>query len=68
MEKYTDYVKGIIKYGKNGFATNHLPLWIKPDKKLAVKDVIGMMRDHFEGTELDMTKDLGAGPFQLNRP
>jgi dipeptidase len=24
-----------------------------------------LMRDHFEGTELDMTKDVGAGPFVL---
>ncbi len=42
-----------------------LPLWIKPDKKLSVADVLGYMRDHFEGTELDMTKDIGAGPYDL---
>jgi len=24
-----------------------------------------LMRDHFEGTEMDMTKDIGAGPFVL---
>lgn len=40
-----------------------LPLWIKPDAKLAVHDVMELMRDHFEGTELDMTKGVGAGPF-----
>ncbi|HQT94001.1 MAG TPA: C69 family dipeptidase [Thermoanaerobaculaceae bacterium] len=40
-----------------------LPLWIKPDKKLAVADAMALMRDHFEGTPLDMTKDVGAGPF-----
>lgn len=39
------------------------PLWIKPAKKLSVKDVIDLMRDHFEGTEFDMTKGLAAGPF-----
>ena len=66
MEKYEDYAKGIVKHGgENNFATNRLPLWIKPDKKLTVQDVMGMMRDHFEGTELDMTKDIGAGPFHL---
>ncbi|MFW6277351.1 MAG: dipeptidase [Prolixibacteraceae bacterium] len=66
MEKYTDYAKGIIKKeGESEFPTNRLPLWIKPDKKLSVQDVMGMMRDHFEGTELDMTKDLGAGPHGL---
>ncbi len=39
------------------------PLFIKPDKKVSVKDMIAFMRDHFEGTEFDMTKGLAAGPF-----
>ncbi len=65
MEKYADYAKGLVEHAENGIATNRLPLWVKPDKKLTVQDVMGMMRDHFEGTELDMTKDLGAGPYQL---
>jgi len=42
-----------------------IPLWIKPDRKLDVSDVVGFMRDHFEGTPLDMTKDVGAGPYDL---
>jgi len=42
-----------------------LPLWIKPDRKLSVADVMGLMRDHFEGTPFDMTKDAGAGPYEL---
>ncbi len=42
-----------------------LPLFIKPDKKLSVHDVMELMRDHFEGTALDMTKDIGAGPYEL---
>ncbi len=42
-----------------------LPLFIKPDQKLSVRDVMSLMRDHFEGTEFDMTKDVGAGPFAL---
>ncbi len=66
MEKYTDYARGIIEHaGPNDFASNRMPLWIKADKKLSVQDVMGMMRDHFEGTELDMTKDVGAGPSGL---
>ncbi len=66
MEKYTNYIKGEIKYGgDNNFPVNRLPLWIKPDKKVSVQDVMNLMRDHFEGTILDMTKDIGAGPFQL---
>lgn len=42
-----------------------VPLWVKPDRKLDVSDVMGFMRDHFEGTELDMTADVGAGPYAL---
>ena len=39
------------------------PLFIKPDKKLSVRDVMDLMRDHFEGTPYDMTKGIDAGPF-----
>ncbi|MGQ9819179.1 MAG: dipeptidase [Candidatus Kapaibacteriales bacterium] len=39
------------------------PLWIKPDKKLSVRDVISLMRDHFDGTDYDQKKGLAAGPF-----
>ncbi|MEN8152824.1 MAG: C69 family dipeptidase [Acidobacteriota bacterium] len=39
------------------------PLFIKPDKKLNVRDVISLHRDHYEGTKFDMTGDLTAGPF-----
>ena len=66
MKQYEDYVMGNVKHGgENNFPTNRMPLWIKPDKKLNVQDVMGMMRDHFEGAPLDMTKDIGAGPFKL---
>jgi len=58
MDKYLDYVKGDTK-------AEPVPFWIKPDKKISVRDVMELMRDHFEGTPLDMTKDLGAGPFRL---
>jgi dipeptidase len=40
-----------------------MPLWIKPDRKLAVQDVAALMRDHYQGTAFDMTRDLGGGPF-----
>ncbi len=39
------------------------PLFVKPDKKLSVRDAFAMMRDHFEGTEFDMTKGVAAGPY-----
>ncbi len=56
MDKYEDYAMGKS-------ADNRMPLWIKPDKKLSVQDVMNLMRDHYEGTALDMTKDVGAGAF-----
>ena len=39
-----------------------MPLWIKPDKKLSLADVFALMRDHYEGTDFDMTAGLDAGP------
>ncbi len=39
------------------------PLWVKPDRKLSVGDVFSLMRDHFEGTDYDMTKGVDAGPY-----
>jgi len=42
-----------------------MPLFIKPDNKLSVRDVMELMRDHYEGSEMDMTRDIGAGPFVL---
>jgi len=58
MAPYTEYARGVK-------SANRMPLWIKPDEKLSVRDVMQLMRDHFEGTDLDMTKDIGAGPFVL---
>jgi len=63
MKQYESYAMGKVTYDENKYATNRMPLWIKPDSLLSVKEVINMMRDHYEGTELDMTKDPGTGPF-----
>ncbi len=63
MQQYFDYGKGHIEYDEKGYATNRMPLWIKPNRKVNVTEVMDLMRDHLEGTELDMSKDLGAGPF-----
>ncbi len=58
LEMSMDYVKGVA-------SAEPMPLWIKPDNKLSVLDVAELMRDHFQGTEWDMTKDPGAGSFGL---
>ena len=38
-----------------------LPLFIYPREKVSVKAVADVMRDHYEGTPMDMTQDIGAG-------
>ncbi len=40
-----------------------MPLWVKPSKPLTATDMKWMMRDHFENTPYDMTKDVGAAPY-----
>lgn len=55
-EAYLPYVQG--KAGEP------LPLYVKPDRKLSVRDIQHAMRDHYEGTPLDITKDMGAGCFE----
>ncbi|MFO7879406.1 MAG: C69 family dipeptidase [Bacteroidales bacterium] len=47
------------------------PLWIKPDEKIQIADMMHLVRDHYEGTDFDMTKGYSAGPFgnpNKNRP
>ena len=56
MKKYEAYAMGDAK-------AERLPLWVKPNRKLTVQDCMALMRDHFEGTPMDMTQDVGAGPF-----
>ncbi len=56
MEQYANYAAGHD-------LSKRMPLWIKPDRKISNYDMMNFMRDHLEGTEFDMRKDLGAGPF-----
>lgn len=66
MDQYWDYAKGDVMHDeKTGYANNRMPLWILPEKKISPRDLMDAMRDHLEGTELDMTKDAGAGPFGI---
>lgn len=56
MDQYLDYAMGHN-------LKNRMPLWIKPNKKISVQDMMNFMRDTYEGTPLNMTSDIGAGPF-----
>lgn len=62
IKRAKPYVKGQPQTVEN-FPSNRMPLWVKPNNKVSVLDMMGFMRDHLEGTELDMALDLGAGPF-----
>ena len=53
MDAYLPFI-----YGKKGAEV--MPLYLKPDRKVSVRDMQEMMRDHYEGTPFDMTVDPGA--------
>ena len=50
-----------IDYAMGWDQTKRFPLFVKPSRKISVKDVAEVMRDHYEGTPMDMTQDIGAG-------
>ncbi|MCM1092420.1 MAG: C69 family dipeptidase [Lachnospiraceae bacterium] len=64
---FTHNAEGMDEYLPwiNEAADPIMPLWVKPSKPLSVRDMQWAMRDHFEDTPFDMTKDVGAGPFKV---
>ena len=50
-----------IEYAMGHDASKRFPLFVKPSRKIGLKDVADAMRDHFEGTPMDMRLDIGAG-------
>jgi dipeptidase len=58
MGKHWDYATGDI-------SNERMPLFIKPSQKISPQDLMSLKRNHLQGTELDMSKDAGAGPFGL---
>ncbi len=57
MDKYLPYASG------KDLKAEPMPLFIKPKRKLSMGDVMNCMRDHYEGTPFDMTKDAGSGVY-----
>lgn len=53
-DEYLDFAMG---YNTD----NKMPLFVKPAEKIGLKDIADVMRDHYEGTPMDMTVDIGAG-------
>jgi len=58
MEQYKNYAAGYD-------LKNRMPLYIKPNRKLSVQDLLEAKRDYMQGTEFCMTQDVGAGPHLL---
>ena len=54
-----------LDYAMGSNSKNKMPLYIKPAKKVDVKELADVMRDHFEGTSMDMTEDVGAGQSKI---
>ena len=57
MDAYLPFINGDMS------TIDHLPLWIKPNAPVTYRDIQNDMRDHYEGTALDMTVDVSAGPW-----
>ena len=58
MEQYLPWAMGDA-------SATPMPLFVKPKQKVSVRDVQAAMRDHYEGTPMDITGDLGAGPWSM---
>ena len=58
MDQYLPYIQG-----ENNDLV--MPLYFRPNHPVSVQDVKDGMRDHYEGTPLDMQQDLGAGPYNM---
>ena len=56
-EQYLPYIEGKSK--------EPMPLYAKPSKKVSVRDIQNAMRDHYEGTALDITNDVGATAYKM---
>jgi dipeptidase len=61
MDRYLPWALGIDPNAED------MPLWVVPDQKLGVADIMQDMRDHFEGTPLSVvdTTDIGGGIWQM---
>ena len=50
-----------LDYAMGYELSGEMPLFVKPSRKISAKDVADVMRDHYEGTPMDMRTDAGAG-------
>lgn len=65
FDEFTDGMDEHWEYATGKNTAKRMPLYVKPNKKLTPQDLMNAKRNHLQETELDMTKDAGAGPFGL---
>ena len=58
MQPYLGYAMGDTK-------AQPMPLYVKPKAPLSAQDMKNMMRDHYEGTPMALTTDVGMGPWEM---
>lgn len=56
-EDASEYLSHVMGYDLE----HEMPLFVKPSEKVGVKELADVMRDHYEGTPMDMRADVGAG-------
>ena len=59
MERYLPFVNGKDSLWEK------MPLWIVPERKVSLQDVMACMRDHYEGTPFALDNDMGQGLWQM---
>ncbi len=59
MDRYVPYAEGKVKDAEP------MPLWIIPNKKVTLQDVMACMRDHYEGTPFALDNDPGQGVWNM---
>ncbi len=66
---FTDRGEEFLPYIE-GKSETPMPLYLKPNRKISVQDIQKAMRDHYEGTPLEISRDFGAGinhtPYRLS--
>ena len=59
MNRYLPYAMGKGEYDEP------MPLWIVPNHKVTVKEIMACMRDHYEGTPFALDGNIGGGIWQM---
>ncbi len=64
MDAYFDFASGKTFLATNGQdAGTRMPLYIRPNHKVSAQELKDCMRDQYEGTPLDITQGIDAGPW-----